>query len=107
MASILLAVALVAASGERGAGDWSSSPEAYFMTAAETQEWKKLTSEEERARFQLDYWRRRDPTPDTDRHVFQERVRSRILSADDRFSFGKTAGSRSRRGASSRPRRSR
>jgi GWxTD domain-containing protein len=78
--------------------DWATSPEAYFLTSQERQEWKKLQSDAARAQFRDDYWRRRDPTPGTERNEFQELVLSRIRIADARFAIGKTPGSRTARG---------
>jgi len=99
MTLVLLLVLLIAsAAGEPKVEDWSSSPEAYFLTAAERQEWKKLTTEDARTQFKADYWQRRDPTPGTDRNEFQELVLSRIRTADARFTIGRTAGSRTARG---------
>jgi GWxTD domain-containing protein len=99
MISLLLAFVLaIPAPGERRAQDWSSSPEAYFLTAGERLQWNMLTSEEARARFRDEYWLRRDPTPGTERNEFQELVLSRIHAADARFAIGKTLGSRTARG---------
>ena len=99
MTWLLVLVTLIApTAGEPKVEDWASSPEAYFLTAAERQEWKKLTTEEARTQFRTDYWQRRDPTPGTDRNEFQEVVLSRIRAADARFAIGKTAGSRTARG---------
>lgn len=82
----------------RVAQDWSSSPEAYFLTPEETQQWKHLDSEDARQQFRETYWKRRDPTPQTDRNEFKETVLARIRSADAQFTTGKTPGSRSARG---------
>jgi len=75
------------------AQDWSASPEAYFLTREERQEWRKLQSDQDRERFKTSYWRRRDPTPETERNEFHELVLARTRTADARFSVGKTAGS--------------
>src|SRR5206468_8108257 len=95
---LVLAALIAPAPGERRVEDWSSSPEAYFLTTEERLEWKTLTTEEARTQFRTDYWQRRDPTPGTDRNEFQELVLSRIRAADARFAIGKTPGSRTARG---------
>ena len=80
------------------AEDWSTSPEAAFLTREERQAWKKLKSDADRERFKAEYWQRRDPVPETERNEFQELVLSRIRTADARYAIGKTAGSRTARG---------
>jgi|tagenome__1003787_1003787.scaffolds.fasta_scaffold19988896_1 GWxTD domain-containing protein len=78
--------------------DWAKSPEAYFLTAQEKHEWKTLRSEDARQQFRVTYWKRRDPTPGTNRNEFQELVLGRIRTADAEFTIGKTPGSRSAQG---------
>lgn len=78
--------------------DWSSSPEAYFLTPEEKREWKALRSETAREEFRTSYWKRRDPTPLTERNEFRETVEARIRSADVQLTVEKTPGSRTARG---------
>src|SRR5438034_6515582 len=66
--SLVLIVGLTSVAGPVPAEDWSASPEAYFLTSQERQEWKSLRSDEAREQFQREYWRRRDPTPGTERN---------------------------------------
>ncbi|MFN2385251.1 MAG: hypothetical protein ABR576_03025, partial [Thermoanaerobaculia bacterium] len=49
------------AAGQSDPEDWSSSPEAYFLTNEERAEWKTLDSGLERDRFKERYWLKRDP----------------------------------------------
>lgn len=78
--------------------DWSSSPEAYFLTADERRAWKQLSSDSAREEFQRLYWSRRDPNPLTERNEFKEMVLARIRSADAQLTVAKTPGSRTARG---------
>ncbi|HSP93285.1 MAG TPA: hypothetical protein VLU06_01950, partial [Thermoanaerobaculia bacterium] len=39
--------------------DWAKSPEAYFLTAPEKQEWTKVQSDADAEKFIADYWARR------------------------------------------------
>jgi len=78
--------------------DWSTSPEAYFLTAEERAEWKALDSRDSRDRFIERYWLKRDPTSGTDKNEFRETVLARIKTADQRFGIEKTPGSRTARG---------
>jgi GWxTD domain-containing protein len=78
--------------------DWSASAEAAFLTREELAAWKTLRSDDDRERFKVAYWQRRDPTPGTDRNEFKETILSRIRSADSRFAGGKKHGSETARG---------
>jgi GWxTD domain-containing protein len=85
-------------SGQADPEDWSTSPEAYFLTGEERAEWKTLDSGLERDRFKERYWLKRDPTPGTEKNEFREVILGRIRNADARFPIGKTPGSRTKRG---------
>ena len=78
--------------------DWSNSPEAYFLTSGERQEWNGLRSRESRHGFIERYWLKRDPSPGRAGNEFQDLVRARIRTADARYPVGKKAGSRSSQG---------
>lgn len=80
------------------ADDWADSPEAAFLTPEERAGWKTLVTIESRERFKSEYWRRRDPTPETAKNEFQELIAVRIRTADAQFAIGKTPGSRTARG---------
>jgi GWxTD domain-containing protein len=94
--------ALLLASGASGQAadpeDWSTSPEAYFLTSEERTEWKTLDSGLERDRFKERYWLKRDPTPGTEKNEFRDVILGRIKNADARFPIGKVPGSRTKRG---------
>lgn len=78
--------------------DWSHSPEAYFLTPDEQREWKTLQSDTAREEFQRAYWKRRDPSPLTERNEFRDTIEARIRSADAQLTVGKIPGSRTARG---------
>jgi GWxTD domain-containing protein len=78
--------------------DWSASTEAAFLTRDELAVWKTLRSEEDHERFKVEYWQRRDPTPETERNEFKETILGRIRIADGRFALGKKPGSQTSRG---------
>ena len=78
--------------------DWAKSPEAYFLTAAERQEWSKVKTDEEAERFVSLYWVKRDPTPATSENEFREAVMRRIAAADEQFKMRRQRGSESARG---------
>ena len=84
--------------GQNDPEDWSTSPEAYFLTSEERAEWKALDSGRERDRFKERYWLKRDPTAGTEKNEFRDTVLARIQTADKRFPLGKIAGARTNRG---------
>ena len=65
--------------------DWAKSPEAYFLTPAEKQEWSAVKSDEEAEKFIALYWTRRDPNPATAANEFRDGVMRRIAAADEQF----------------------
>jgi GWxTD domain-containing protein len=77
---------------------WNDTPDAYFLTEAETQEWWSLKTDEERRQFIDRYWARRDPTPGTPVNEFHDAIAKRIEAADERFKVGELRGSMTDKG---------
>ena len=71
--------------------DWEKSPQGYFMTKAEQQEWAKITTEEEAQHFVDQFLAKRGPK-------FEAEVADRAGQADKHLSLGKVAGSKTLRG---------
>lgn len=71
--------------------DWDQSPTGYFMTKAEREEFAKLTTEAEAAKFAEAFMARRDP-------MFPAEVKKRAENADKYLTIGKTPGSKTLRG---------
>ena len=61
---------------------------AYIITPAEKEAFKKLKTNEERENFISEFWRRRDPDPDTEYNEFMEEYYERIAYANEHFSSG-------------------
>jgi GWxTD domain-containing protein len=78
--------------------DWTTSPEALFLTRDELKAWQSLRTDDERQQFQADYWHRRDPEPETLENEFEAVVRVRIEAADEQFTIGDIPGSHTHRG---------
>jgi GWxTD domain-containing protein len=70
---------------------WDSSPEGYFMTRAEHDQWSKIDSDADAEKFVADFRAKR---PDN----FQKEVADRAANADKYLTVGKTPGSKSLRG---------
>ena len=79
--------------------DWAKSPEAYFLSPSEREEWAQVKSDDEAEKFIASYWAKRDPTPATSQNEFKDGVMRRIAAADEQFKARRYAkGSESNRG---------
>jgi GWxTD domain-containing protein len=92
LAVAAFAVAFVALSQLSQYKDWARSPEAYFLTAAEKQEWSKVASDADAEKFIADYWAKRGG------QRFKEGILRRIAAADQQFKMRRQKGSESARG---------
>src|SRR5712664_4230306 len=68
--------------------DWLDKDVAYIITDEERKAFKKLETDEERERFIEEFWRRRDPDPDTDENEFREEYYERIAYANEHYASG-------------------
>src|SRR5881394_990867 len=68
--------------------DWLDKDVTYIITDEERKAWKKLATDDERERFIEEFWRRRDPDPDTDENEFKEEYYERIAYANEHFASG-------------------
>src|SRR5688572_25471905 len=68
--------------------DWLEKDVTYIITDEERKAFKKLANDDERERFIEEFWRRRDPDPDTDENEFKEEYYERIAYANEHFSSG-------------------
>ncbi len=79
--------------------DWAKSPEAYFLTPSEREEWAKVGSDADAEKFIAMYWAKRDPTPATQQNEFKDGAMRRIAAADEQFKLRRyNKGSESVRG---------
>jgi GWxTD domain-containing protein len=68
--------------------DWLDKDVAYIITDEERKAFKKLATDDERERFIEEFWRRRDPDPDTDENEYREEYYERIAYANEHFASG-------------------
>ncbi|MDQ3668215.1 MAG: GWxTD domain-containing protein [Acidobacteriota bacterium] len=68
--------------------DWLDKDVTYIITDDERKAFKKLATDDERERFIEEFWRRRDPDPDTDENEFKEEYYERIAYANEHFASG-------------------
>src|SRR6266581_5716774 len=68
--------------------DWLEKDVAYIITDEERKAFRKLETDDERERFIEEFWRRRDPDPDTDENEFREEYYERIAYANEHYASG-------------------
>src|SRR5438876_225565 len=88
---VLLAAPLSADSLSKKYRSWEKSPEAYFLTAEERLQWKKVQADADADKFIAGCLARRGPD-------FPAMLKERIAVADKYFSSGKVKGSETLRG---------
>ncbi|MCU0237835.1 MAG: GWxTD domain-containing protein [Pyrinomonadaceae bacterium] len=68
--------------------NWLEKDVAYVITPEEKKAFKQLQTDEERENFIENFWRRRDPDPDTEENEYREEYYERIAYANERFASG-------------------
>src|SRR5258705_6785107 len=68
--------------------DWLDKDVTYIITDEERKAFKKLETDDERERFIEEFWRRRDPDPDTDENEYREEYYERIAYANEHYASG-------------------
>src|SRR2546429_41515 len=76
---------------------WEKNDVAYIISGEERQALHRLSNDDERDTFIEQFWKRRDPTPDTEENEFKEEHYRRIAYANERFASG-TPGWKTDRG---------
>ncbi len=67
---------------------WTSKDVEYIITGDEKKAYKVLKTDEERENFIENFWRRRDPDPDTEENEYREEYYERIAYANEHFASG-------------------
>ncbi len=68
--------------------DWLSKDVEYIITGDEKKAFKALVTDEERENFIENFWRRRDPDPDTEENEYREEYYERIAYANEHYASG-------------------
>lgn len=68
--------------------EWLDKDVTYIITDEERKAFKKLETDDERERFIEEFWRRRDPDPDTDENEYREEYYERIAYSNEHFASG-------------------
>lgn len=67
---------------------WINNDVAYIITDDEKKAFKALATDDERENFIENFWRRRDPDPDTEENEFRDEYFERIAYANEHFTSG-------------------
>ncbi len=68
--------------------EWTSKDVGYIITGDEKKAYKALKTDEERENFIENFWRRRDPDPDTEENEYREEYYERIAYANEHYASG-------------------
>src|SRR5947207_261069 len=68
--------------------DWLDKDVTYIITDEERKAFKKLQTDDERERFLEEFWRTRDPDPESDENEYREEYYERIAYAHEHFASG-------------------
>ena len=67
---------------------WKNNDVAYIITNEEKKAFEALKTDEERENFIENFWRRRDPNPDTEENEYRDQYNERIAYANEHFASG-------------------
>jgi len=67
---------------------WINNDVPYIITKEEKKAFMALQTDEERENFIENFWRRRDPNPDTEENEYREEYYERIAYANEKFTSG-------------------
>ena len=68
--------------------DWINKDVLYIITGDEKKAFNALKTDEERENFIENFWRRRDPDPDTEENEYREQYYERIAYANEHYASG-------------------
>ncbi len=68
--------------------NWMNNEVPYIISKDEKKAFEKLTTDEERENFIENFWRRRDPNPDTEENEYREEYHERIAYANEHYTSG-------------------
>ena len=83
---------------ESARDDWSEGPVRWLMTPDEKKSYTAVVDPITRSEFIANFWKARDPRPDTPENEFREEFDKRVAFADHRFTLEETRGSQTDRG---------
>jgi GWxTD domain-containing protein len=82
----------------QGGEDWAESPIRYLLTSDQKMDFSRLSDSVSRSEFITNFWKSRDPRPETPENETREEFERRVAFADSRFGQDETRGSLTDRG---------
>ncbi len=77
---------------------WADGPSRYLLTSQQRDDFERLSDPVSRSEFISEFWRARDPHPETPENEFREEFERRVAYADVRLGQNETRGSLTDRG---------
>ena len=77
---------------------WADGPARYLLTSQQRDDFERLSDPVSRSEFISEFWRARDPHPETPENEFRDEFERRVAFADARLSQDETRGSLTDRG---------
>jgi GWxTD domain-containing protein len=77
---------------------WAEGPVHYLMTRDEVDAYSHISDPVARSEFVSEFWKRRDPNPETPENEFRDEFERRVAFADQRMAQDETRGSLTDRG---------
>lgn len=87
-----------AGAAETPGPEWAEGPVRYVLGPSERQDYGRLSDAASRSAFVVDFWQKRDPTPETPGNEARAEFEKRVAFADSRFTQRETRGSLTDRG---------
>jgi GWxTD domain-containing protein len=78
--------------------DWAAGPVRFLLSSAEKEDLVRRLDAVSRSEFVEEFWRSRDPKPETPENEFRREFEKRVAFADAHFTQGETRGSLTDRG---------
>jgi GWxTD domain-containing protein len=78
--------------------DWAESPVSYLLTARQRRDYSRLSGPLARSEFITEFWKSRDPRPETPENEAREEFEKRVAFADAQLAEKETRGSLTDRG---------
>lgn len=78
--------------------NWAEGPVGRFLTPEEKRSFARIQDPVERSEFVTNFWRSRDPRPETGENEFRREFEKRVAFADSRFTQDEVRGSLTDRG---------
>lgn len=77
---------------------WADGPVRYLLTSEQRAEYQRLSTLAERSEYVTEFWKARDPHPETPENEFRNEFEKRVAFADARLGQEETRGSLTERG---------